>query len=346
MSESKFLAIDPKLEDYWRAIILFGKNVACYKFALAKSLLELAPQGKTTITLEELAEPYSRYVVEHIQKCDTQHQRTDRPYPFIEACRQFKAGAIAKDELLEITRNKGFDVVLGAFHNVGSGQVPVSFYYKPRKRKEIIVKDELFKLLETEQFHNLLPEVDARWQLVETAWDLDISRNLLTVNYDSAQQLLFTFGEGKRRVDITSCRDALNGYQKGKCFYSFADISIEAGSKNLTDVDHFFPHSLNEFIPSIDGVWNLVLSSTECNRGEGGKFDRLPDTKYLERLHNRNEFLITSNHPLRETLIQQTGNTEEKRHDFLQSTYNTAQTLSGTGRNDGWKSKFEYPVTF
>jgi len=60
--------------------------------------------------------------------------------------------------LLEITRNKGFDVVLDAFHNVGSGQVPVSFYEKPKNRKEIIVKDELFKLLETEQFHNLLLE--------------------------------------------------------------------------------------------------------------------------------------------------------------------------------------------
>jgi len=49
-------------------------------------------------------------------------------------------------------------VVLDAFHNVGSGQVPVSFYEKPKNRKEIIVKDELFKLLETEQFHNLLLE--------------------------------------------------------------------------------------------------------------------------------------------------------------------------------------------
>lgn len=346
MSDSRFLAIDPKLEDYWRAIILFGKNVACYKFALAKSLLEIAPTEKTIITLDELAEPYSRYVVEHLQKCNTQHQKTDRPYPFIEACRQFKAGAIAKDELLEVTRNKGFDVVLGAFHNVGSGQVPVRFYDKPRNRKEIIVRDDLFKLLETEQFHNLLQEVDARWQLVETAWDLDISRNLLTINYDSAQQLLFTFGEGKRRVDVTSCRDALNGYQKGKCFYAFADISIEPNAENLVDVDHFFPHRLNECIPNIDGVWNLVLSSQECNRGEGGKFDRLPDIKYLERLHKRNEFLITSNHPLRETLILQTGNTEEKRQNFLQSVYNTAQSVLGTGRNDGWKPKFEYPATF
>lgn len=47
----------PSLESYWRSIILFGRNVASYKFALAKSLLELAPTGKSEITLEELAMP-------------------------------------------------------------------------------------------------------------------------------------------------------------------------------------------------------------------------------------------------------------------------------------------------
>ncbi len=44
----------PSLESYWRSIILFGRNVASYKFALAKSLLELAPAGKSEITLEAL----------------------------------------------------------------------------------------------------------------------------------------------------------------------------------------------------------------------------------------------------------------------------------------------------
>lgn len=29
----------PSLESYWRSIVLFGNNVASYKFALAKSLL-------------------------------------------------------------------------------------------------------------------------------------------------------------------------------------------------------------------------------------------------------------------------------------------------------------------
>jgi len=346
MSESKFLAIDPKLEDYWRAIILFGKNVACYKFALAKSLLELAPQGKSIITLEDLAEPYSRHITLHLKIVDK--QTTSLSSRFLDACRQFNTADITKTRLIDTTVQRGFENVIDAFHNLSVGETAVRFFIDERRgsNKGIVLTDELFKLLEKLQSENLPHEVEARWRLVETAWELNISRNLISIGYDPDNQLLFTFSEGRRRVDVTSCRDALNGYQKGKCFYSFADISIEPNSINLTDVDHFFPHSLNEFIPNIDGVWNLVLSSQECNRGERGKFDRLPDIKYLDRLHNRNNFLITSNHPLRETLILQTGNTKEKRHDFLQSMYTKAQDLLGTRGNDGWKSKFEYPTTF
>lgn len=39
---TRFQINDPSLESQWRAIILFGKNSATYKFAFAKSLLELA----------------------------------------------------------------------------------------------------------------------------------------------------------------------------------------------------------------------------------------------------------------------------------------------------------------
>lgn len=56
----------PTIDSYWRSVILFGQNVASYKFALAKSLLEIAPTGKTVITLDELAIPFSKHICEHI----------------------------------------------------------------------------------------------------------------------------------------------------------------------------------------------------------------------------------------------------------------------------------------
>jgi hypothetical protein len=37
----QFIEVQPTVENYWRALILFGRNVASYKFALGKALLEL-----------------------------------------------------------------------------------------------------------------------------------------------------------------------------------------------------------------------------------------------------------------------------------------------------------------
>ena len=42
-----FLKQQRTLENYWRAVILFGQNVASYKFALAKSLIDLGAAGQT-----------------------------------------------------------------------------------------------------------------------------------------------------------------------------------------------------------------------------------------------------------------------------------------------------------
>lgn len=155
---------------------------------------------------------------------------------------------------------------------------------------------------------------------METAWGLNISRNLLNVRYDDESKIFFV-DSNFRRKDVTSARGALNGYQKGKCFYCFDDITVSSDDTNTCDVDHFFPHTLQPLFPDVnlDGVWNLVLTCPACNRGEGGKFARVPATKYLTRLHKRNEFLISSHHPLRETIIRQTGATEQERRAFLAS---------------------------
>lgn len=129
-----------------------------------------------------------------------------------------------------------------------------------------------------------------------------------------------------RNSNLTSVRAALNGYQKGKCFYCFDDINVTNDSTNSCDVDHFIPHTLQQYTnANLDGVWNLVLSCEKCNRGDDGKFAKVPALKYLERLSKRNDFLISSHHPLRETLMNQTGRTEGERHLFLQSMYNMAK---------------------
>ena len=318
---SAFEESRPTRESLWRSVVLFGRNVATYKFALAKSLLEVASAEKTLVTLEELAEPFSRHVAEHLRSVDK--QATSPSSTFLDACRRFNRGELSAEALQEETVRRGFVNVIDAFHVVNQAEIPLRFFTDERgTRKGITVTDDLLRLKEGSQFGNLPAEVEARWRLVETAWSLGLAPRLIEVQHDSASGGLFVRDSGLRRIDITSARDALNGYQKGKCFYCFADVSVETGSDRLADIDHFFPWTLYQAgMPdevNLDGVWNLVLSCSTCNRGAAGKFARIPEAPLLERLHTRNSYLIRSHHPLRETLIRQTGASEAERRSFLQ----------------------------
>lgn len=130
---------------------------------------------------------------------------------------------------------------------------------------------------------------------------------------------------GRRRL-VTASRNALNGYQKGTCFYCNRSISIKAGATDMAEVDRFLLHALKPLIRRlpVDGVWNLVLACGGCT---GEKSARVPALRYLERLHARNEFLIGSHHPLRETIMIQTGPTEEYRRAFLERSDQAAKEM-------------------
>ncbi|MBO7332372.1 MAG: hypothetical protein J6U64_01760, partial [Alphaproteobacteria bacterium] len=54
----------PSIDSYWRALILFGRNTAAYKFALSKSLLELAQKQKSSVLLSDLAKSFSYQICE------------------------------------------------------------------------------------------------------------------------------------------------------------------------------------------------------------------------------------------------------------------------------------------
>ncbi|MRX81096.1 HNH endonuclease domain-containing protein [Eggerthella guodeyinii] len=339
-------------ESNWRSVILFGKNAASYKFALAQALIDLAKQGKDSVTLEQLAQPYTAHLCEHVRK--SPKQATSRSSKFIDACAGYADGKIAYDDLIASTVQLGFNNVLDAFHIVNQQEVPIRFFEKDFERgnKRIVLTDEAFKLATSSEVSNILQETESRWNLVETAWQLGVGSGLLDIGYDEEGEIITALDKNRRR-NVTSARGALNGYQKGSCFYCFSGVNAADGSelqgkhpnilssnassryeyavvsleqpiKNsrtapLCDVDHFFPHVLGRVVrdTNFDGVWNLVLACPDCNRGEGGKFARIPILSYLERLHRRNEYLITSHHPLRETIIAQTGANSQERWKFL-----------------------------
>ena len=312
------------MEDYWRGIFLFGRNVASYKFALAKTLLDLNAQSGQLLKLSELAPVFANHIAEHLKIADK--QATSTSSQFLDACRKFNNGVITQDRLTEETVRRGFGNVIDAFHVVNQGPIPTLFFTDERTvNSGIRITDEFSKLLTEARGDTLFSEVESRWRLVETSWELGIGRNLIGIDYDAETEQLFSVDRYLRRKTVTSSRGALNGYQKGKCFYCFGNI-MQVDSIADTDVDHFFPHALKQtrLGALVDGIWNLVLSCPACNRGAKGKFARIPTIRLLERLHKRNEFLISSHHPLRETLIAHTGNDVVARIAFLNHVHGCA----------------------
>lgn len=335
-----FIDVEPTLENYWRAIILFGRNTASYKFALAKTLIDVSlERDSDLISLEDLALPYALHLCEHLKH--SPKQSTFSSSKFINACVQFNHQQISEDELIHITNKEGFKYVLDAFHVVNTKAVQERFYDvideeffvdERKHNKGIRLTDNLFKLFHVfdNSAKNLNLETESRWNLVEKAWELNISKGLISVEFDQDTKQLFTKDTKHRRIDITSSRGALNGYQKSRCFYCFTEISVASNDVMLADVDHFFPHTLKPQVAiagccrpvNVDGVWNLVLACFNCNRGIDGKAAKVPNIELLKRLHIRNEYLIGSHHPLRETLINQTGRNEKTRQQFLQKSFN------------------------
>ena len=88
----------------------------------------------------------------------------------------------------------------------------------------------------------------------------------------------------------------------------------------------------------MNGVWNLVLLQT-CNRGSGGKFDQLADSSFLEKLEIRNNNLILSHDPLRQTLMMQTGKSSLARNKFLNSNFYKATEFM---IHSNWKPRTIY----
>jgi hypothetical protein len=68
---TKFQINDPSLESQWRAIILFGKLGHKFAFFAKRSLLEIIEKEKATISLDELAIPFSKNIVKSYKESVT-----------------------------------------------------------------------------------------------------------------------------------------------------------------------------------------------------------------------------------------------------------------------------------
>jgi hypothetical protein len=61
-----YLQLQAATENRWRAIILFGRNTASFKFALGEALLTLGRSADDLLRLDELALPYAKAIARHL----------------------------------------------------------------------------------------------------------------------------------------------------------------------------------------------------------------------------------------------------------------------------------------
>ena len=123
-------------------------------------------QQREEVPLEDLAEPFSRHLCEHLRH--TYRQGTFERSRFLDACRAFNRGEIDADELRDTTVRLGFQNVIDAFHVVGNEPLEVRFFEDERRGhiRGIRLTDDLLQLVESLGPDDLSAEAEARWRLV------------------------------------------------------------------------------------------------------------------------------------------------------------------------------------
>jgi 5-methylcytosine-specific restriction endonuclease McrA len=327
-----FFSHTPTDSEVWRAIVAFGKNSATYKFAFGRTILKLAADGVTSATAEDLARPFAAALCEHLKHSEKQLTREVGAGSFLATCRDFNTGKVDESQLLKVTAQKGFVNVIEAFQNLPG--LDESRFYSGDFRRGITFHDPLLNLAASNESISLKEEIEARWRLVESAWNLNLSPAMILVEMDRDSEDLFLRDTQERRIDLSPSRPALNAYQKGRCFYCNCFISAIPSGVAGSHVDHFLPFKLaKEGFPNVNGIWNLVLACAKCN---GPKLGNLPHVSLPERLVRRNNWYCKSKHPLSETIRTQAGKTSGERLRFIQTRYKMASSMLGTDTSQGW----------
>lgn len=293
-----------------RTILLFGRNVSTYKFALADTLLKA--KANSILSYQDLRDSFLNSLYEHYIKNPHQYQAGSNAIT-----KAFDQFAVDKDweKVIPIAEKNIYNNVFDAFHNVGGSSIKSDFilFEHDRANKQIILTDKIHQLIESSDIAaQLVKENQSRWVIVEEAWKNKLSPNMLV--YDNDENI-YSIVKGQKRVNLRSAVNILLPYQHARCFYCNKQLNVNAKSdqNDFPDVDHVIPFSAFNnkiFSDKINSnvMWNLVIACKECNRGNNGKFNSPPDKHYFDKLINRNIlFTQEHKHSLKSTILMSLG---------------------------------------
>ncbi len=340
-----YLETQPSSLNTFRTLILFGLNVATYKFAFCDALLKLDPIDE--IKYDDLRDDFMKELVSHYK--NNRHQFNSGPTKLTKGMDEYLVGSQADSEwnkLMIVAERNIYNNVFDAFQNVGRGTINSEFilFEHDRRRRKLVITDNTNMILNDDQAKQIIArENQSRWEVVEEAWKAGLSPNLL--EYDKDKEMFFSITPNSR-VNLRSAVDVLLPYQKGLCFYCNRPINIFAQNleKDFPDVDHFMPLSILERSDtagaSPNGVWNLVVACCDCNRGTQGKFTAFPSVKYFKKLKDRNLlFSEEHNHSLRNSiLISMHVQNKLQVGKKMEQIYKLFEHLTG------WEPKHEFSV--
>lgn len=286
-------------KELWRILILYGLNTATYKIALGQCLYNFTETDKTNITMDMLAKEFFDLYNARLENGMPQLSHETRLTVMEKVVLRYKGGVIRYDEAISYVKNNAFNDVIPRFHNLDKMELDHRFY--EITDSGIVLMDSMFKVFDGNDRLELKQELEARWSLLESAFAMK-RENVKLINDIKKFYLL----KGYERTDITYMKDMLNGYQEGCCFYCGESLGDE-----IIHVDHVIPRAFLYH----DEPWNLVLSHEYCNKQ---KSDFLPSQYYIQKLVDRNERLIKSNHPLSQGIKAALGATPvaRKRETF------------------------------
>lgn len=301
--------------DYWKAITLYGLNVATYKPALASCLLKFAKKDINTITWEDLSHAFlTEYIARLKDNPMPQQTNSGRQTKLERLIQQLNLGNITFSQACDAVAHEGFTDVVPRFHNIGTNKsFAQSYFYEFEYGKKLKIKDTLFEIVAND-YSALLEETNARWSLLEGAFAINHKNYNFTLANDIREIYL---KNGYQRKPLTKNIPFLSGYQGNVCFYCGEEL-IDI------DVDHVLPRQVIQH----DEAWNLVLSHRHCNQL---KSDLLVGNHFIEKLIQRNENIMGSNHPWRAKIQSQLGNTPKRRAANLRLHYENVKTVRGTG---------------
>jgi len=309
--------------DYWKAIILFGLNQATYKIALGKTLLDLADLNLDTVDWTVLSKVYFDNYVKRLNKNSVPQQSNPSRRTVIERIHiQFQNGLITYDEAINAVEVEGFNDVIPRFQTIwGSKDLIGSKFYHFDHGKKLYLHDSVFKINEDNR-EELLGELEARWSLLEGAFAIGHE------NWELANDVRITYlNKGYKRRNLTDNIPFLKGYQGNVCFYCGEKIM-----EGEIHVDHVLPRQVLQH----DEIWNLVLSHGLCNLN---KEDCAVGIHYIEKLINRNENIMGSNHPWKYKISNDLGRTKAKRAERTKYHYENVKIALN---NRFWENSPQY----